>query len=438
MKALEFFRTLVSSQKSGSPRGLCSVCSAHRTVLEAVFLQAARDGLPALVESTVNQVNQFGGYTGMTPEAFRDVVLRIADAMGFPPEQIILGADHVGPYPWRMEPAGEAMGKARDLVAASVRAGYEKIHLDASMPLGGDPTDGHGALDPDLIARREAELAEAAEKAFRDGPPGRSPPVYVIGTEVPLPGGIVSADEPVPLTRPDDLLQTVSLCRDAFSKRGLQEAWDRVCAVVAQPGVEYGDQQVHEYRRDRAVSLCGAARGLPGIVLEGHSTDYQSARCLRELVEDGIGVLKVGPGLTFALRECLFSLESIEGEMLRGRADRPLSNLAETLETAMLADPRHWKGYYAGDEVEQGRARRFSFSDRCRYYWAVPLVRESVERLVTNLRSTGIPLTVLSQFLPKHYEQIREGRLSPEPEALMRESVRLALEPYSFAVWRKP
>ena len=50
----------------------------------------------------------------------------------------MLGGDHLGPYVWRAEPADEAMAKARDLVRDYVAAGYTKIHLDASMRLGGD------------------------------------------------------------------------------------------------------------------------------------------------------------------------------------------------------------------------------------------------------------------------------------------------------------
>ena len=78
MRTADFFRDLVSSQKGGVPRGICSVCSAHRAVLEAAFSPGDGEARPVLVESTVNQVNQFGGYTGMTPEAFRVFVASVA------------------------------------------------------------------------------------------------------------------------------------------------------------------------------------------------------------------------------------------------------------------------------------------------------------------------------------------------------------------------
>lgn len=441
MDAVAWFAQLVADQKSGRPRGICSICSAHEIVLEAGFLQGLRDDLPVLIESTANQVNQLGGYTGTTPEGFRALVMKAAGAMGFPPDRVLLGGDHLGPYPWRTEPAAAALARACDLVEACVRAGYRKLHLDASMALGGDPVDARGALDPRVIAEREAEMAAAAEAAFTAPGPGRpagSPPVYVIGTEVPAPGGTPGTQGSVSVTRPADLEETYLLCRDAFHGRGLDDAWDRVRAVVAQPGVEFGDQTVHPYDRARAAELCAAARLLPGVVLEGHSTDYQLRDRLVQLVEDGVAVLKVGPALTFALRECLFGLEAIERELIAAReggaGSRAGSGLSEALERAMLADPAHWKAYYRGSSAEQRLARRYSLSDRSRYYWKVPAVSAATDVLFRNLSLLGIPLTLLSQHLPVQHRAVRDGRIAGTPREMVREGVRRVLDDYSAAV----
>ena len=151
--------------------------------------QAAADGTLLCIESTCNQVNQYGGYTGMTPAGFRDFVAQVAGETGFDPAHVILGGDHLGPYPWRAEPAAQAMAKARDLVRDCVLAGYTKIHLDASMRLGGDPGAPGSPPDDALAARRTAELAAVAEAAWGGLPAGSPPPLYVVGTEVPIPGG---------------------------------------------------------------------------------------------------------------------------------------------------------------------------------------------------------------------------------------------------------
>ncbi len=240
MVASAFFDGLVASQKKGRAIGICSVCSAHPTVLQAAFAQGLRDGMPVLIESTVNQVNQLGGYTGTTPGGFRAFVHAAADALGFPRARLIIGGDHLGPFPWRSEPAQAAVAKARALVEDCVRAGYQKIHLDASMPLGGDHVDSHGALAPRIVAEREAELAAAAEAAWRgEGGRAEAAPVYVIGTDVPAPGGAAAGGAGPAVTRVEDLELTVSACREAFTRLGLFEAWERVRAVVVQPGVEF-------------------------------------------------------------------------------------------------------------------------------------------------------------------------------------------------------
>ena len=90
----------------------------------------------------------------------------------------------------------------------------------------------------------------------------------------------------------------------AFKDAGLgADVWDRVIAVVVQPGVEEKDSGCTEYDREKAKELMASIKDFPNLVFEGHSTDYQTKIKLRELIEDGVGILKVGPGLTFAMRE---------------------------------------------------------------------------------------------------------------------------------------
>ena len=443
MTAADLFAQLIRSQKAGRPAGLVSVCSAHPLVLQAAMRQALEDGQPLLVESTVNQVNQFGGYTGQRPADFAAFLEGLRSEIGLPAGGLLLGADHLGPYPWRGEPADQAMGKARELAADSVRAGYVKLHLDASLPLGGDPTGPQGGLDPALVARREAELAAAAEDAFRQsrreglrgrslarGPAESSGPVYVIGTDVPVPGGTAAEGPGAAVTTAQELADTVSLGAEAFRAAGLQDAWERVRAVVVQPGVEFGDRNVQAYDRARAAGLCAAARALPGLVLEGHSTDYQTPVALRALVEDGVAVLKVGPALTFAMREALFALEHIERELAAAEPSR----LGEELERAMLADPSHWRSYYRGSEAEQRLARRFSLLDRCRYYWTAPPVQRALRRLLANLGGRSIPWTLASQYLPRQAARVREGGPAAQPLEFVLEAVREVLRDYARAV----
>ena len=412
---------ILRRHKDGAPVGVTSVCSAHPLVLRAALAQAREDGTVALIEATSNQVDQFGGYTGLRPADFRDLVLRLAAEEGLPADRVALGGDHLGPNTWRGLDADEAMARAEELVAAYVRAGYPKIHLDCSMACAGDDAP----LTDEVVAARAARLAAVAEREAS----GRSAPLYVIGTEVPVPGGAREVIEALTPTSPDAARATLAAHRSAFAAAGL-DVWDRVVGLVVQPGVEFDAEAVVDYDRNRTKELQQVSTESPTLVFEAHSTDYQLPERLAELVEDHWAVLKVGPGLTFALREALFALAAIEDEL--PPADRR-SDLVDTVERVMVAEPKWWNGYYPGDAAEQRRGRRYSYSDRLRYYWPDPQIADAQRTLFANLSAAGIPLPLLSAVLPAQYRRVRRGELTPDPEAIAIDRVRDVLRDYSAA-----
>ena len=184
--------TLIAANRGGQRRGNPSWCTAHPETLSAI-LRACRDSDdPVLIEATCNQVNQEGGYTGMTPAGFRRFIEDLAREAGVNPERLILGGDHLGPNPWKRLPASEAMARASEMVKAYVEAGFRKIHLDASMACG-DETH----VTEATIAERGAALCAVAELVGRGGDR-----VYVIGTEVPIPGGELEDLDALAVTRP--------------------------------------------------------------------------------------------------------------------------------------------------------------------------------------------------------------------------------------------
>src|SRR4030095_8526348 len=161
--------------------------------------------------------------------------------------------------------------------------GYRKIHLDASMAC----ADDRGArLNDEVIAGRAAQMCEAAEEAHASRADLSSKPLYVIGTEVPVPGGEQLADHGPSVTRVEDMQKTLEVARDAFRRKSLDDAWERVIGLVVQPGVEFGDDKVFDYDRSQTRSLVEALPKSPGLVYEAHSTDYQRTSALRELVGD--------------------------------------------------------------------------------------------------------------------------------------------------------
>ncbi len=414
----------IKRHKAGESVGVYSVCSAHPTVVEAAIAQAGADGTYVLIEATSNQVDQFGGYTGLRPAEFRDLVLGLADQSGFPRERVVLGGDHLGPNRWQRESASAAMAKAEVLIAAYVEAGYRKIHLDCSMSCADDPA----VLDDEVVAGRAARLMRVAEDAAQQA--GIEGPMYVIGTEVPVPGGAHETLDKLTPTPADRARKTIATHRRAFEEAALQHVWPRVMALVVQPGVEFDHLHVIDYERSATVELRRVLDGEEHLVFEAHSTDYQRPAQLRELVEDHWAVLKVGPALTFAMREALFALTFIENELIP-RPSR--SNLVEVIERRMLANPDYWQGYYEGDTIAQRTARRYSYSDRLRYYWADDEVDAARRSLLSNLDRTGIPLPLISQFLPYQYDRIRAGELEPVAQALVIDRIRDAMRPYSRA-----
>lgn len=417
---------IISLHESGSIRGIYSVCSSNELVLEAAFAQAREDGSHLLVESTCNQVNQYGGYTGMTPASFAEYMGKMAERKGFPREKLILGGDHLGPNVWKDEPAEKAMEKAGRLVMEYAEAGFSKIHLDASAPCAGDPRP----LPDEVVAERSADLCRVVEEAKA----GALMPVYVVGTEVPVPGGVQEQDEGLKITGPAEAEATIENARKAFAGRGLEDAWERVKALVVQPGVEFGNAFIIDYDRDKAADLSSFINEYPGMTFEAHSTDYQKKRALREMVEDNFTILKVGPWLTFALREGLMALECIEREMISALRRRiEPSGLASALDAEMAANPVYWEKYYPGNSGEQALQRKYSFSDRVRYYWQRPDVEKAVDQLFANLDSMKVPISLLSQYLPHQYLAVREERLELSSREIALDKIREVLRLYSYA-----
>lgn len=389
------------------------------------MLQAKQDQTPLLIEATSNQVDQFGGYTGMTPADFRHFVEKLADEVGFPRDQLILGGDHLGPNRWQGLTADEAMANAEKLIEAYVAAGFEKIHLDCSMSCKGDPVP----LSDEIVAERAARLAVVAEQtAVNNGFADRI--VYIVGTEVPVPGGEAEEIAELEVTSPSAAKATINAHQQAFARVGLEHIWPRVIGLVVQPGVEFDHTKVIDFIPEKAQALSQVVNDYENLVFEAHSTDYQTEEAYKALVKNHFAILKVGPALTFALREGLYALCAMEAYLFPAEQR---SNLLAVLEEQMLAHPENWQKYYHGTELEQRFARSFSFSDRIRYYWTNPEIAAAVEKLFANFENVDIPLPLLSQYLPEQYAAVRAGTLAPRGKDVVLDKVRAVVRQYALA-----
>ncbi|MCB1357572.1 MAG: D-tagatose-bisphosphate aldolase, class II, non-catalytic subunit [Maritimibacter sp.] len=412
---------LARLHRAGTPRGITSVCSAHPIVLRAALRHGRATGATVLIEATCNQVNHRGGYTGMTPADFVDLVRGIAAEESCPPDRIVLGGDHLGPNPWRDREAEAAMAEAEAMIAAYVAAGFRKIHLDASMGCRGEPA----ALDDATTAARAARLARVAEDTA--AATGGDLPVYIIGTEVPPPGGADHLLTGVDPTPPEAAAETIAVHRRVFAAAGLDEAFTRVIGLVVQPGVEFGNHNVVRYDRAAAADLAALLNREPQFVFEAHSTDYQGREPLSALVADGFAILKVGPELTFVLREALYGLDLIASDLLPDDGDRPLK---AAMEAAMCAAPGNWERHYPGTPAEQHVLRHYSLSDRIRYYWPAPQAVAAVGALTARLAGVTVPMPLMRQHLPA-FTDFADTPL--DVEALLVRAVSRSLETYHAA-----
>lgn len=377
---------IVQRNRSGERCAIPSVCSAHEDVLRASLIMARDLNRPIVIEATSNQVNQEGGYTGMTPIDFVQRVTQFCAEHNVQTDLVVFGGDHLGPQAWRDQSADIAMGKAAEMIKAYVAAGFRKIHLDCSEGCLGEAAQ----LADSVTAKRSAELAKVALDAA-DQP---TEIVFVIGTEVPPPGG-ARMDEAgdIPATTSDSAQKTIDAHAKAFADHGIAQAMNQVLGLVVQPGVEFSPSQVHHFPMDRDFDLSGVMAAWPNLTLEAHSTDYQHPSVYPKLAELGFGFQKVGPALTYAWRRALYALDQILALRL-GQAPR----IAPVMRDLMERSPNYWRGHYDASDPQIGSLLHLGLADRIRYYWTDETAQAAVNGVLAEFETANIGQIEAAEF----------------------------------------
>lgn len=377
-------RQIVEANRGGDAVGVPAYCTAQAEALRAVFADYAHDDEPVLIEASANQVNQFGGYSGMTPAGFRNFIDILAAGEGVDPGRVILGGSHLGPYPWRHESAAVAMQKAEQLVVACVEAGFDKLHLNTGIGC----TD-EGPPGNDVVAERTARLAAAAEAAA-----GGRPLLYVLTAGAVAPGGETGSLEHLAITTEASAEKSFEQYEAAFSEIDLHTALDRVIAVVAQPGASFDNERIFGFEPARVAGLGETILGIPGAAFEAASADYQTEAALAAMVAAHFAILKVGPELTFAFRQAVVAMAHLENYLPGHR-----SNLLSIIEDEMAYDAADWRDYLANDERAPA-LRLFGLSDRVRYFWARPRIASGLQQLLANIDASRPDPGLVAQFVP--------------------------------------
>ena len=397
-------------------RGIYSICSSNEFVLNTAIEFAKEKNDFLLLEATCHQVNQFGGYTGLTPQKYREFINKLVKKYDFPKSKLILGGDHLGPDPWKHLPSHQAMNYAEELIKSYVDAGFRKIHIDCSMPLGDDPEK----LSIFTIAEREARLYEVAEKQAQKSDINL---VYVVGTEVPVAGG---GERQADVTTLNELEESFKSIQKHFPNSS--EALKKIIAFVVRLGISFNDRTIYEYNSYKVKNILEFFRK-NNLFIEAHSTDYQTQYSLKKMVEDGIRILKVGPSLTSRFRRAVFLLTLIEEEIIE---KNKRSNLINTILHVMKSNPKNWEKYYNIFDKNIDIKLKYSFLDRIRYYWNNPRLKQSLNVLLKNL-DNNIPLELLYQFFPLAFELIRLGKLKNDPKEIIKLEIKKELEKYYLA-----
>lgn len=437
---MSYLKKIISMYKEGIQRGIYSVCSANEFVIEALFEFNLNKDMHVLIESTANQVNQYGGYAGMTPQDFKNYIFTIAKRVGFPQQRIILGGDHLGPYPWRREGAQAAMEKAKVLIEQCIKAGYCKLHIDTSMILGDDEF-----INDEIIAQRTAILINHAEDFLNtlDNSTGKvQKPLYVIGSEVPTPGGIINNIKRGRETKHKaypDYVNMMEVFNIEFIKNNIEGIWENIIALVVDSGADFDSTNIYKYISNKNIInfkkyVCDK---YPYLFFEAHSTDYQPRSLLRKMKEDGFIILKVGPALTFAFREAVFMLNILEKELMNYKnLNAQFSHFIDILVKTMQDEPEHWNCYYkdyAKNEIDV--LIRYGFSDRCRYYFDKKTVKESFLKLINNINNNYVPQFLVSQFFNEYYIKMKEDNIEKfKAEEVIKYRIKKVLEDYYYAI----
>lgn len=152
------------------------------------------------------------------------------------------------------------------------------------------------------------------------------------------------------------------------------------------------------------------------------------------MVEDGFSILKVGPALTFGFREGAFALNNIEDELFKYNSSVELSKFIDILDFSMAKYPKEWEKHHSGTSEKVRLERRYSMSDRCRYYIPREEVNYSLEKMLENLGSVEIPITVVSQFMHNQYKNIRDGEMELTAVNLLKDRIGEYIDNYIYAV----
>lgn len=347
-----------------------SFCTSNKEVLNTIIFYCKRKNLPCLIESTSNQVNQYGGYTGKTPINFYTDLKKILKKNNFNSQNLYVGGDHLGPLPWKNKNEKIAMNNSIKLINNCLDSKYTKIHVDTSIKCSNENSINHSIIfERTKYIIEKSKLKKNLKKIF-----------LIIGTEVPLSGS--NEKGKIKLTQEKQIILEVKKFRNLlkkFYKKKLK------FGLVVEPGMRFMHYNIlspnfSKFNEKKKISQKN------NFIYEAHSTDYQPVNILKGLVKNNFKFLKVGPELTYNYSRSLFFMENIEKKYFKNG----LSNIKKKILLTMLKDKKYWKGYYLGNKSKIKKLILNSKLDRMRYYLNKNNVVLSTTKLKKNINNISV------------------------------------------------
>ena len=342
-------------------KALPSFCSSNSTVLNTLIKFCKLHNLPILIESTSNQVNQFGGYSNKTPNVFIKTVKQIARKENFNLKKLFFGGDHLGPLPWKNYNSQIAMQNSLKLVKSYLKAGYNKIHLDTSIKCLDDKK-----INNQLVYNRTSfifkklNLKKYISKIF-----------FVFGTEVPLSGG-----------NDTNIISQTSINQiksEFLSFKKLLGIKKLKFAMVIEPGMKFMHNNIKKPNLINFVQKKKFSKK-NNFMYEAHSSDFQSLNTLKNLVKNNFKFLKVGPELTYNLTKSFLYMEKIEIKLIKKK-----SLFSKILFQHMNKNNTFWISYFKKKKKTTFKEIIKSKFDRTRYYLENKKILTSINLLKKNI-----------------------------------------------------
>ena len=262
-------------------------------------------------------------------------------------------------------------------------------------------------------ACRSATIAERAARAVRGrrsrlAERAAEPPVYVIGTEVPVPGGATEDLDELAVTTPQAALRDDRHApRAVRASAGWPSAWPRVIATVVQPGVEFDHHKVIDYAPEKARALSTFIEPVDAVRLRGAFDRLPDAPAA---CRAGARSLRDPEGRA---RRYLCAARGACGRSTRSSARCSSADRAPGFARSRSSDARraaHWRKYYHAQPARTRLELQYSLSDRIRYYWPDPQIAAAQRQAVRQPARDPPPLALVSQYLPIAYAACRAGR----------------------------